>query len=63
MAFCGVAAKEKLLSHQRSGIELFGRDAIRMKPGAWLNDELINLYMSMLLERDSRNRVEVSESA
>ena len=27
-----------------------------MAPTVWLNDEVINLYMSLLLDRDTRRR-------
>lgn len=42
--------------HQRSNISIVGHDMASMAPTVWLNDEVINLYMSLLLDRDTRRR-------
>ena len=43
-----------VLKHERSMVELTGRDMSRLAPGQWLNDEIINLYMRLLQERDTK---------
>lgn len=48
---------EQLVMHQRSQIEIRRKDIACMAPLEWLNDEVINLYMSLLLERDMRRRI------
>lgn len=45
--------------HERSQIEIRRKDIACMAPLQWLNDEVINLYMSLLLERDMRARSKV----
>ena len=50
---------EVLVDHPRSSIQLTRRDMACMAPLQWLNDEVINLYISLLLERDAARRKEV----
>lgn len=45
--------------HPRSQIEIRRKDITCMRPLEWLNDEVINLYMSLLQERDMRRRAVV----
>lgn len=45
-----------LVSHPRSKIDIKGHDMRTLSPGAWLNDEVINLSISLLQERDKRWR-------
>lgn len=49
-------AGEVLVDHPRSAIQLTRRDMACMASLQWLNDEVINLYISLLLERDARQR-------
>ncbi|KAK7363573.1 hypothetical protein VNO77_05720 [Canavalia gladiata] len=43
-----------LVSHEKSSIEISGEKFQCLKPGAWLNDEVINLYLELLKERERR---------
>ncbi|XP_030460073.1 ubiquitin-like-specific protease ESD4 [Syzygium oleosum] len=44
-----------LVNHENSGIEITGETLLCLRPGAWLNDEVINLYLELLKEREKRN--------
>ncbi|GMI80108.1 EARLY IN SHORT DAYS 4 [Hibiscus trionum] len=44
-----------LVSHQNSSIDIRGEVLQCLKPGAWLNDEVINLYLELLKERENRD--------
>ncbi|XP_028751657.1 ubiquitin-like-specific protease ESD4 isoform X2 [Neltuma alba] len=46
--------REVLVAHQNSNIEITGEILRCLKPGAWLNDEVINLYLELLKEREKR---------
>ncbi|KAK4265766.1 hypothetical protein QN277_026779 [Acacia crassicarpa] len=46
--------KKVLVVHQNSNIEITGEILRCLKPGAWLNDEVINLYLDLLKEREKR---------
>ncbi|XP_054807249.1 ubiquitin-like-specific protease ESD4 [Prosopis cineraria] len=46
--------KKVLVAHQNSNIEITGELLRCLKPGAWLNDEVINLYLELLKEREKR---------
>ena len=48
-----------LVDHACSSIQITRRDMACMAPLQWLNDEVINLYISLLLERDAARRKEV----
>ncbi|PKI65095.1 ubiquitin-like-specific protease ESD4 [Punica granatum] len=43
-----------LVTHQNSGIEITGEVLQCLRPRAWLNDEVINLYLELLKERERR---------
>jgi hypothetical protein len=45
-----------LASHKQTGIDIKGRDMAKLAPGCWLNDEIVNVYIGMLQERDTRRR-------
>ena len=51
--------KEILVLHERSNIEIDRKHMACMKPLTWLNDEIINIYMALLIERDRRRREQV----
>ncbi|GMI80194.1 EARLY IN SHORT DAYS 4 [Hibiscus trionum] len=44
-----------LVSHQNSSIDIRGEVLQCLKPGAWVNDEVINLYLELLKERENRD--------
>lgn len=50
---------EVLVDHARSSIQVTRKDMACMAPMQWLNDEVINLYISLLLERDAAWRKQV----
>ncbi|XP_061370552.1 ubiquitin-like-specific protease ESD4 [Gastrolobium bilobum] len=43
-----------LVTHENSNIEITGEKFQCLMPGAWLNDEVINLYLELLKEREQR---------
>ncbi|KAK7387910.1 hypothetical protein VNO78_22708 [Psophocarpus tetragonolobus] len=43
-----------LVAHEKSNIEISGEKFQCLRPGAWLNDEVINLYLELLKERERR---------
>ncbi|MED6187376.1 hypothetical protein PIB30_075830 [Stylosanthes scabra] len=43
-----------LVTHEESNIEISGEKFQCLRPGAWLNDEVINLYLELLKEREKR---------
>ncbi|KAG2287375.1 putative ubiquitin-like-specific protease 1B isoform X2 [Brassica napus] len=44
-----------LVLHKNSGIEIRGETLQCLKPCAWLNDDVINLYLELLKERETRD--------
>ncbi|XP_057430352.1 ubiquitin-like-specific protease ESD4 [Lotus japonicus] len=46
--------KKILISHENSNIEISGEKFQCLGPAAWLNDEVINLYLELLKEREQR---------
>ncbi|CAA3003078.1 ubiquitin-like-specific protease ESD4 [Olea europaea subsp. europaea] len=46
--------RKVLVSHKNSNIDITGEILQCLKPGAWLNDEVINLYLELLKEREKR---------
>lgn len=54
-ALCGSNRRELLVVHENSNIDIT-REVIQcLKPRAWLNDEVINLYLELLKEREERD--------
>jgi sentrin-specific protease 1 len=47
-------AREKTVVVDAFNVTVTGLSAARLLPGRWLNDELVNIYMGMLTERDGR---------
>ncbi|MCL7041004.1 hypothetical protein MKW94_021300 [Papaver nudicaule] len=54
IAFANFNKQNMLVMHQNSNIEITGEILQRLKPGAWLNDEVINVYFELLKEREQR---------
>ncbi|KAL1543079.1 Ulp1 peptidase [Salvia divinorum] len=46
--------KKVLVSHANSGIDISGEKLQCLRPRAWLNDEVINVYFELLKEREKR---------
>ncbi|KEH37255.1 ubiquitin-like-specific protease ESD4-like protein [Medicago truncatula] len=46
--------RKVLVAHESSNIEVSGEKMRCLLPGAWLNDEVINLYLELLKERERR---------
>ncbi|XVE65609.1 hypothetical protein DITRI_Ditri08aG0014100 [Diplodiscus trichospermus] len=46
--------KKILVSHENSSIDIRGEVLQCLKPTAWLNDEVINIYLELLKERENR---------
>ncbi|KAI5069130.1 hypothetical protein GOP47_0015431 [Adiantum capillus-veneris] len=55
-ALNGSNRHEVLVQHEASNIDLSRATLQCLKPGAWLNDEVINLYMELLKERECREQ-------
>ncbi|GMJ05454.1 EARLY IN SHORT DAYS 4 [Hibiscus trionum] len=53
-AFSARNMKRILVSHENSSIDIRGEVLQCLKPGSWLNDEVINLYLELLKERENR---------
>ncbi|KAF9673289.1 hypothetical protein SADUNF_Sadunf10G0008700 [Salix dunnii] len=53
-AFLPNNRRRVLVSHNNSSIDITGQTLLCLAPGAWLNDEVINLYMELLKERERR---------
>ncbi|XP_022760577.1 ubiquitin-like-specific protease ESD4 isoform X2 [Durio zibethinus] len=53
-AFSAKNWKKILVSHENSSIDIRGEVLQCLKPSAWLNDEVINLYLELLKERENR---------
>ncbi|KAF8387850.1 hypothetical protein HHK36_026512 [Tetracentron sinense] len=53
-ALSGPNRRKVLVTHQNSNIEISGQTLQCLRPGAWLNDEVINLYLELLKEREKR---------
>lgn len=43
-----------LVTHENSSIDITGEVLQCLRPGAWLNDEVINVYLELLKEREKR---------
>ncbi|CAN0855854.1 Ubiquitin-like-specific protease ESD4 [Linum grandiflorum] len=48
------SSRNLLVNHDSSGIDITGEILQCLKPGAWLNDEVINVYLELLKEREKR---------
>ncbi|KAG2272685.1 hypothetical protein Bca4012_085749 [Brassica carinata] len=48
-------AQDILVTHENSSIDITGEKLRCLKPGQWLNDEVINLYLVLLKEREARD--------
>ncbi|XP_057772217.1 ubiquitin-like-specific protease ESD4 isoform X2 [Salvia miltiorrhiza] len=46
--------RKVLAAHANSGIDVTGEKLQCLRPGAWLNDEVINVYLELLKEREKR---------
>ncbi|KAM7485081.1 hypothetical protein LguiA_001090 [Lonicera macranthoides] len=46
--------RKVLVNHVNSNIQITGELLQCLRPGAWLNDEVINLYLELLKEREKR---------
>ncbi|KAL1548454.1 Ulp1 peptidase [Salvia divinorum] len=46
--------RKVLATHVNSGIDISGEMLQCLRPGAWLNDEVINVYLGLLKEREKR---------
>ncbi|CAI0466745.1 unnamed protein product [Linum tenue] len=46
--------RKLLVAHTNSGIDITGEVLQCLSPGAWLNDEVINVYLELLKEREKR---------
>jgi sentrin-specific protease 1 len=46
--------RKVLVTHADSSLEISGEMLQCLRPGAWLNDEVINLYLELLKEREKR---------
>lgn len=55
VSFSNANRRRVLVTHQESNIEITGEMLQCLKPGAWLNDEVINLYLVLLKEREQRD--------
>ncbi|CAK9138985.1 unnamed protein product [Ilex paraguariensis] len=53
-AFSNSNRRKVLVNHENSNIEITGEILQCLRPGAWLNDEVINLYLELLKERENR---------
>ncbi|KAJ4956117.1 hypothetical protein NE237_012900 [Protea cynaroides] len=53
-AFSGSNRWKVLVTHGNSNIELTGEILQCLRVGAWLNDEVINVYLELLKEREKR---------
>ncbi|KAL8171426.1 hypothetical protein V2J09_023230 [Rumex salicifolius] len=54
-AFSNFNRRKVLIAHESSNIEITGGLLQCLRPGAWLNDEVINLYLELLKERERRD--------
>ncbi|XP_010558818.1 PREDICTED: ubiquitin-like-specific protease 1A isoform X1 [Tarenaya hassleriana] len=43
-----------LVSHKKSNIDITGQNLRCLRPGQWLNDEVVNIYLVLLKEREAR---------
>uniref|UniRef100_A0A2P2KEW5 Uncharacterized protein MANES_03G196000 n=1 Tax=Rhizophora mucronata TaxID=61149 RepID=A0A2P2KEW5_RHIMU len=53
-AFSACNRRKVLVSHKNSNIDITGEVLMCLTPCAWLNDEVINVYLELLKEREKR---------
>ncbi|KAF2310957.1 hypothetical protein GH714_018779 [Hevea brasiliensis] len=53
-AFSPNSRRKVLVTHKNSNIDITGEILLCLRPGAWLNDEVINVYLELLKEREKR---------
>ncbi|KAL9237697.1 hypothetical protein vseg_012217 [Gypsophila vaccaria] len=53
-AFSNSNRRKVLVTHENSNIPITGEKLQCLRPGAWLNDEVINVYLELLKERERR---------
>ncbi|KAG8636567.1 ubiquitin-like-specific protease ESD4 isoform X2 [Manihot esculenta] len=53
-AFSPNNRRKVLVTHRNSNIDITGEVLQCLRPGAWLNDEVINVYLELLKEREKR---------
>ncbi|KAM5568968.1 ubiquitin-like-specific protease ESD4 [Rosa sericea] len=54
-AFSHANRRKVLVTHENSNIQITGELLQCLKPCAWLNDEVINVYLELLKEREKRD--------
>ncbi|RWR94173.1 Peptidase C48 [Cinnamomum micranthum f. kanehirae] len=54
-ALSGFDGQELLVTHESSNIEITREVLQCLRPGGWLNDEVVNVYLELLKERERRN--------
>ncbi|PRQ39195.1 putative Ulp1 peptidase [Rosa chinensis] len=54
-AFSYANRRKVLVTHENSNIQITGELLQCLKPCAWLNDEVINVYLELLKEREKRD--------
>ncbi|CAL9223854.1 unnamed protein product [Arabidopsis halleri] len=54
-AFSGINRKKILVSHKKANIDISGDTIQCLMPNQWLNDDVINLYLELLKERETRD--------
>ncbi|KAD5317261.1 hypothetical protein E3N88_17207 [Mikania micrantha] len=53
-AFSNLSRRKVLVTHENSNITITGEVLRCLRPGAWLNDEVINVYLELLKEREKK---------
>lgn len=53
-AFSSYNRRKVLITHENSNIDITGEILQCLRPGGWLNDEVINVYFELLKEREKR---------
>ncbi|KAI7736070.1 hypothetical protein M8C21_023687 [Ambrosia artemisiifolia] len=54
VALSNSSRRKLLVTHDNSNIAITGEVLRCLRPGAWLNDEVINLYLELLKEREKK---------
>lgn len=53
-AFSAYNWRKVLVTHENSNIDITGEILQCLRPGGWLNDEIVNVYFELLKEREKR---------